>query len=133
MRIVFVSVDGDESYMSYFNECFAKLRVTIRFSWCDGGELMEIVTSVCPFWISDWLHLLKNARTPLFTFQICVNSLMQLPGTSMTQLRRYFQKSSTFTDASSLEKMREAYPSALFTPVRADHLHDAHAENDLIR
>jgi hypothetical protein len=46
VRIVFVSVDGEEGYLSYFNECFVKLSVTIRSSGCDGGELMEPVASV---------------------------------------------------------------------------------------
>jgi hypothetical protein len=46
VRIVFVSVDGDESDTSDFNECFTTRRVTIRFLWCDGGELMEAVISM---------------------------------------------------------------------------------------
>jgi hypothetical protein len=131
VRIVFLRVDGDEGGTSDFNECFAKLRVTICCSGCDGGQLMETVTSMCPFWISDWLHLLKNPRKRLFTSQICMNPLMQSPGASMTGLRRYFEKSSTFTDASSLGKMRDAYPLDLFTLVRACHMHEAQPENDL--
>jgi hypothetical protein len=47
VRIVFVSVDGDEGYPSYFPECFAKLRLTIRSRGCDEGEIMETVTFVC--------------------------------------------------------------------------------------
>jgi hypothetical protein len=132
VRIVFVSIDGDESYTSYFNECFVKLRVAIRSSGCDGGEQTETVTSVCPFWISDWLRLLKNARTRSLTSQIYVSPLMQSPGTSMTELRIYFEKSSTFTDASSLGKTGDAYPLDPFTLVRAYHLHEAHIENDLL-
>jgi hypothetical protein len=73
VRIVFAGVDRDNSYLSDFNECFAQLRVTIRSRWCDGGELMETVTSVCSFWISDWLRLLENAQTRLLISQICVN------------------------------------------------------------
>jgi hypothetical protein len=131
VRIVFVSVDEDEGYTSDFNECFAKLRVTSRSRGCDREELMETVTSVYLFWIVDWLYRLKNARTPLFTDQIYVNPLMQSLGASITKLPRYFEKSSTFTDASSLGKMRDAYPLDLFTLVRASHLHETHAENDL--
>jgi hypothetical protein len=61
VRILFVSVDGDKGYTSYFNGRFVKLRVTSRSDRCDGEEPMETVTSACPIWISDWLHLLKNA------------------------------------------------------------------------
>jgi hypothetical protein len=49
----------------------------------------------------------------------------------MAELRRCFEKSSTFTDASSLGNVRGAYPLDLFTLVRAYHLHEAHPENDL--
>jgi hypothetical protein len=49
----------------------------------------------------------------------------------MTELRRYFEKSSTFIDANSLGKMRNAYPLDLFTLVCAYQLHEAYAENDL--
>jgi hypothetical protein len=125
VRIVFMNVDGDEGYMSYFNECFAMVRGAIRSGGCDGGELMETVALLCPFWTSDWLFLLKTAWTRLFTSQICVNPLIQSPGASMTELHRYFQKSSTFTDASSLGTMRNAYLLDLFTLVRAYHLHEA--------
>jgi hypothetical protein len=59
VKIVFISVDGKEGYTSYFNGCFAKLRVMTRSGGCNGGELMETVTSMCPFWINDWLFLLK--------------------------------------------------------------------------
>jgi hypothetical protein len=99
VRVVVVSVDGDEGYMSYFNECFAKLRVIIRPRGCDGGELMETVTCVCPFWINDSLHLLKNAQTRSFISQIWVNPRMQSSGASVTELRKCFEKSSTFIDA----------------------------------
>jgi hypothetical protein len=49
----------------------------------------------------------------------------------MTELRRYFEKSSTFIDANSLGKMRDAYSLDLFTLVRAYPLNEVHAENDL--
>jgi hypothetical protein len=52
---------------------------------------METMTSVCPFWISNWLHLLRNAWTRLFASQICVNPLMQTPGAFVTELPRCFK------------------------------------------
>jgi hypothetical protein len=56
-----------------------------------------------------------------------------LSGASMAELARYFEKSSTFTDASCLGKVRNAYPFDLFTLVQAYHLHEAHAEDDFFR
>jgi hypothetical protein len=92
MKIVYASVDGDEGYTSHFNECFSQLKSSIQCAGCDERKLIETVTSVHPFWINDWLHLLKNARTRLFRSQICVSPLIQSPGASMTGSRQYFEK-----------------------------------------
>jgi hypothetical protein len=86
---------------------------------------------VHPLWINDWLRLLGNARTQLFSSQIYANPLMQSPGASRTGLCQYFEKFLIFTDATSLGKIRDAYPLDLFKLLRAYHLSEAHAENDI--
>jgi hypothetical protein len=67
----FVSVDGDEGYCNDFRTAFASI---LRF--LDAAEFGDVFcTFICgqqPFWISDWLHRLKNSRTRLFRARVFV-------------------------------------------------------------
>jgi hypothetical protein len=119
-RIVlnFVSVDGDEGYCHYFRAAFAGI---LRF--LDAAEFGDAFrTFICdqqPFWVSDWLHLLKNSRVRLFRMKVFVNPQSVGSCTTMEQIAVAFTQSPTFTDDSTLGKMRDAYPLDLFTLQRA--------------
>jgi hypothetical protein len=130
IKIAFISVDGDEGYGANFTTCFTKIKACVAHAVLTQRPLVEGLISLCPFWISDWLHLMKNARTRLFTCQVCINPLLKSQGTSMAELRRYFGQSPTFTDSTSLGKMRDTYPLDLFTLARAFQLRENNAIDD---
>jgi hypothetical protein len=131
IRIAFISVDGDEGYGTNFTRCFSAIKSCLLHTQFAECNLVDALTSLYPFWISDWLHLLKNARTRLFSGRICMNPLSKSFGASITELRRFFGHSPTFTDSTSLGKMRDGYPLDLFTLARAFHLRDQKSSPDL--
>jgi hypothetical protein len=110
VKILFARVDGDEGYGISFKQHFAQFKSRLRSDLSVEKSVFEVLTSVSPFCIGNWLHLLKNARIGLFSEKICVNPLVRSVGTSKTSLCEHFEKSSTFADASSPGKMRNAYP-----------------------
>jgi hypothetical protein len=128
VRIMCVSVDGDEGYGIHFKrsfECISKLVCDGLFDY--GRFFVRGVSWIGFVWISDFLHLLKNARTRLFDAIIHVNSCFWTAhGASMARLARFFKdrKSQTFLDGSSLGKMRDSYPLDLFTLKRAFRIAD---------
>jgi hypothetical protein len=115
IKIAFISVDGDEGYESNFARCFSQTKACLAQPAFTQGKLIKYLIVLCPFWISDWLHLLKNARTRLFSGQICMNPPLKSEGVSITGLQQYFGKCPTFTDSISLGKMRDSYPLDLFS------------------
>jgi hypothetical protein len=114
----FVSVDGDEWYNQYFESSFQVIRTRISEGF-DAETLCDSIYQAKPFWVSAFLHLLKNARTRLFRTEICVNPAVATDGTYMAQIATYFGDSLMFSDISSLGKMRDSYPLDLFTLARA--------------
>jgi hypothetical protein len=129
IEITFISVDGDEGYESNFARCFSQIKACLAQLAFRQGKLIKDLIALCPFWISNWLHLLKNAR--LFSGQICINPLSKSDDASITGLPQYFGKSPTFTDSTSLGKMRDSYPLDLFSLARAFHLQEHHSNDDL--
>jgi hypothetical protein len=110
----FASVDGDERYCDYFQTVFASI-----LPFLDVNEFGDVFcTFICdqqPFWISDWLHLMKNSKTRLFLTRVVVNPKVLDFCTTMEQIEIAFESSPTFTDDSPLGKMRDSYPLDLFT------------------
>jgi hypothetical protein len=101
---VIVSVDGDEGYSQYFERCFQIVKTCIAQEF-DSQRLSNMIRDARPFWVSDFLHLLKNARTRLFTSEICVNPTQSTDGAHMTRIATFFESSLTFSDESTLGKM----------------------------
>jgi hypothetical protein len=67
IRIAFISVDGDEGHESNFARRFSQVKACHAQPVFTKGKLIKDLITLCPFWISGWLHLLKNARTRLFS------------------------------------------------------------------
>jgi hypothetical protein len=67
IKIAFISVDGDEGYESSFARCFSQIKACLAQPAFTQGNLIKDLIALCPFWINDWLHLLKNTRTRLFS------------------------------------------------------------------
>jgi hypothetical protein len=72
VSLAFVSVDGDEGPNRHFEEGFEKLLPFLR-ERSFGDKFRHFILSQTAFWVSDWLHLLKNARTRLFRTRISGN------------------------------------------------------------
>jgi hypothetical protein len=116
--INFISVDGDEGYNDYFEATFNL--ITDFLKRAEFGNLFcDFILSQRRFWISDWLHLMKNARTKLFDARIVINPQNRSAAATMDGIAKYFDLSPTFTDNSPLGKMRDCYPLDLFTLRRA--------------
>jgi hypothetical protein len=114
----FISVDGDERYNEYFERGFNQV-----VGFIEEGKLRfkfrDFVLSIRLFWLSDWLHLVKNARVKLFGRKIVVSPQDVSGGAMMDRIAGSFAKLLTFTDNSPLGKMRDCYPFDLFTLRRA--------------
>jgi hypothetical protein len=63
IKIPFISVDGDEGYESNLARCLSQIKACLAQAAFTQGKLIKDLIALCSFWISDWLHLLKNART----------------------------------------------------------------------
>jgi hypothetical protein len=123
----FISVDGDEGYNEYFERVFNQVVGFIEEKKL-GIEFGDFVLSIRLFWLSDWLHLVKNARVKLFGTRIVVNPQDVSGGATRDGIAGSFAKSPTFTDNSPLRKMRDCYPLDLFT-LRRTYIRFVHRNN----
>jgi hypothetical protein len=72
IRICFVSVDGDEEYIKDFEAGFHRVLKFLDTQKL-GPQFLIVIFERLWFWLSDWLHLLKNARAKLFGKEPFVN------------------------------------------------------------
>jgi hypothetical protein len=113
-----ISVDGDEGYVGYFDKGFEKL-LSFLTAANFGQEFRDFIRFQDFFWVSDWLHVLKNARTRLFRTTIFGNPRDVTAGARMDGIATAFEPSTTFTDDTPFGKMPDDYPLDLFTLRRA--------------
>jgi hypothetical protein len=114
----FISVDGDEGYNEYFGCGFDQVAGLVE----EGKfriEFRDFVLSIRLFGLSDWIHLVKNARVKLFGRKIVVNPQNVSGGATVDRIAGSFAKSPIFTDNSPLGKMQDCYPLDLFILRRA--------------
>lgn len=116
--LMFASVDGDEGYAAYFQIAFASILGFLNRAQFDD-QFCNFIRAQQPFWVSDWLHLMKNARTKLFGRKVFMNPQSLDSCATMDGIAASFETSPTFTDDSPLGKMRDSYPLDLFTLQRA--------------
>jgi hypothetical protein len=93
--VKFVSVDGDEGCNQCFERSFQVMRTCIS-EGVDAETLYNGIYKAKPLCVSDFLHLLKNARPRLFSAEICVNPAVATDGAHMAQIATYFGDSLTF-------------------------------------
>jgi hypothetical protein len=113
ISLTFVSVDGDEGHNDYFEATFDFLIYFLDRAEF-GTPLRDCVLAQLRFWISDWLHLMKNARANFFGKKI-VNPQNVSAGASMDGIAKSFEESPMFTDNSPLGKMSDDCSFDLFT------------------
>jgi hypothetical protein len=80
------------------------------------------------FWIGNGLYLMKNGRVKLFGKKIVMNCPDISARASIDGVTQCFGQSSTFTDNSSLGKMRDCYPLDLLN-LRRGHVVDQRGED----
>jgi hypothetical protein len=114
----FVSVDGDEGYNDYLEATF-NLLIHFLDRAEFGTPFRDFVLTQLRFWISDWLHVMKNGHVKLPGKKIIVNPQDVLAWASMNGIAKSFEESPTFTDNSPLGKIRDWDPLDLFTLRRA--------------
>jgi hypothetical protein len=113
-----ISIDGDEGYNEYFEREFNQVVGFVEEGKC-GIEFRDFVLFIRLFWLSDWIHLVKNAKVKLFGRTIVVNPQDVSGEAAMDGIAGSFAKSPTFTDNHRLGKMCDCYPIDLFTLRRA--------------
>jgi hypothetical protein len=110
----FISIDGDEGCNNYFERGFNQV-----VGFAEGGkfgiEFRDFALSIRLFWLSDWLHLVENARVKLLGSKIVVNPQDVSGEAMMDGIAGSFAKSPTLTDNSQLGKMCDCCPLDLFT------------------
>jgi hypothetical protein len=100
----FISVHEDERYNKYFEHEFNQVASFLEEGKF-GIEFRDFVLSIRLFWLSDWLHLVKNARVKLFGRTIVVDPQDVSGGATMDGIAGSFTKSVIFADNSPLGKM----------------------------
>ena len=112
-NVRFAATDGDAGYNPMNEELF-------RSWWpvfCNTGleAAVEVLNSVsCDLMISDFLHLLKNARSRMLNGAVTINAQGLGPFTS-TMMNNVLHLGDALTDKSVLGKMKDIYPLQIFT------------------
>jgi hypothetical protein len=65
MVLIVARIDGDEGDGTYFEMAFASIPPFLIAAQFDE-EFHQFISAQQPFWVSHWLHFMKNARTRLF-------------------------------------------------------------------
>jgi hypothetical protein len=110
----FCSVDGGQSYQTYFDEKFDQLlRGTGPI--LDLSPIVESISKRHHLFIGDFLHIHKNARTCLLDRNVHYNSQSCGSGTNIRERMRVLGPAKYLSGFSSIWRMRDTYPLALFT------------------
>jgi hypothetical protein len=121
IQLQFCSVDGDHGCQTCFDADFQKLLPGISLIQ-DLSPIVASISDWCHLVIGDFLHIHKNARTRLFKRNVHYNGQSSGSGTNITDLARVLGPSKYLSDLSSIGRMRDVYPLALFTIENALHV-----------
>ena len=111
--INYISVDGDNFYQQLFDNVFNQLSHEILEENIE--ILFQKISDIKPYPLSDFLHILKNARTRLLFSMIKVNPFDESPPIHVEILEEILHLGNPLTEKSSLAKMRDQYPLNIFT------------------
>jgi hypothetical protein len=108
------SIDSDEAYRDDCRTVFGGI-----LPFLDAAEFGQMfhpfICNQQTLWISDWPHLMTNSRTTLFRTKVFFDPQVLDSCTMVEQIVMAFEPSPTFTDESTLGKIRDSYPLDLFT------------------
>jgi hypothetical protein len=114
IQLKFCSVDGDQSYQTYFDEEFDQLLPGTGLI-LDLSPIVESISKRHHLFIGDFLHVHKNARMRLLDRNIHYNCQSCGSRTNIRERMRMLGPAKYLSDFSSIWRMCDAYPLALCT------------------
>ena len=112
MNIRYVATDGDSGYMVFHQHTISKWWGIYRKQALDSVLAAEMGDEV--FAVGDLLHILKNARSRLFSGPLTL-SCDGSDFFTAERMNEILQLGPALTDRSSHAKMRDAFPLEIFT------------------
>lgn len=109
----YCSCDGDSYYSKYFhNQLNEILQI---FESADSDDIKKYFENKHYIWLTDPLHILKNARSRIINCKALINP--EIPGNyiSAESLNEILDLGPVLLDRSSIGKLRDIYPVTLFT------------------
>ncbi len=136
-HIKYISVDGDKGYNNQFNMSFNQIEQSLFQSNFDNPFLDDfekdryILTNTFHnveisdfFFISDFLHLLKNARSKLLKSSVVINPTTTEDFIDYIKLIQDRQIYNYVNDTSSFSKMKDELAIGLFNFSMLFHIYD---------
>ena len=117
-----IATDGDPAYNCFHEELFDAWLPT--FSKCGLDAAVALVSGRDRRVVSDFLHLLKNARSRLLNCSVTMSPIGAAPFNS-NDLNEHLHLRAALTDLSTKGRMRDIYPLELFTLENFCALHDS--------
>jgi hypothetical protein len=116
-RVLFVATDGDPGYQKFHDEEFVIWEETFRkfgFQQACQEVLKLRYSQGRPFFITDFLHLVKTIRNRLLKYCLTFSCGNQEFTALWMVIDELFHLGPVFSDRSGVGKMRDAYSIALF-------------------